>query len=37
MRYKSARKKFIAEMSGRVQAYASAPKAETPPEPSSAT
>jgi membrane-bound metal-dependent hydrolase YbcI (DUF457 family) len=37
MRYKSARKKFIAEMSGRVQAYASAPNAETPQEPSSAT
>jgi hypothetical protein len=37
MRYRSARKKFIAEMSGRVQAYASAPNAETPQEPSSAT
>lgn len=34
MRYKAARKKFIAEMSGRVQAYASTalPRAEAPPE-----
>jgi len=29
-RYKAARKKFIAEMSGRVQAYALAPQAEAP-------
>lgn len=36
-RYKAARKKFIAEMSGRVQAYASAPTTEAPAAPSSAT
>ena len=36
-RYKAARKKFIAEMSGRVQAYASAPRPEAPAAQSSAT